>query len=212
MKRKAGFSFVEVLISITIMTTVLVGIYGGFRYFAISQKSNIANTIALQRAEKSLANISKDIAFAIGIDTGTYVATNTATSFTVTLPSIKSDGTVITQDGFGDPVTFGTYKDYVYYWYDSSDKAIKRQVIIDSSAPTPVGRANSTTTIAKNIDSVAFSSDGTSATTLNLLSTGPTGQLSSMDTLYITLTSTYNRANADPVNKTLSFKIRFRNK
>jgi len=209
MRRRAGLSLVELLISLTIVTAVMVGVFGGFRYLAVTQKSNIANTIALQRAEKAFANISKDIAFALGIDTGTYVATNTATSFTITLPSIKSNGTIITEDVNGDPVTFGTYKDYVYYWYESSDKAIKRQVIIDASAPAPVGRANSTATIAKNIDSVAFSSAGTTGSTLNLLNDT---QLGNMDTLYISLTSTYNRPNADPINKTLSFKVRFRNK
>lgn len=190
-----------------VITMIVAGVfYGGLKYLKVTQKRNMFQTMALQKSQKAINYFSKDLSFALGLDTtyldSTYGYVNSDNTLCVSLPSIDNNGDIIEEDEDGNPVPLGTYIDYFYFYLDGTD--LKRNTYVDLSAPSPIGRSNGTFTITENVTSLFFSDGATGLSSV--------ADASALKTVDVALEVTESSPLGGNSSKSLSTRIFFRNK
>jgi len=154
-KKWTGFTLVELLVAMTIFTilsAVIVAAYIG------AQRSFVTGAALLDlqsQTRQSINWLRRDIKWAILIDSSHGSYTTSDNELILVLPSIDTAHNLT-----------GTV-DYVTYHLNSSDPAILER-IVESNA-TSTGRPSGTFTIARDVNSLNFSSGGTGLSGIGML-------------------------------------------
>ncbi|EKD26628.1 MAG: hypothetical protein ACD_79C01091G0004 [uncultured bacterium] len=210
--KKIGFTLVEILISLSIISVLFVIFFAGFNFSKISIVKNQTNTKALQRVEKAFNYLKKDLTWSLGIDTSeawfttATGYTNSAASVILKMPSIDNTGTIIMVDGGGADVPLGTYVDYLYLYLDPADKCLKLETHVDTTIPVASSRSDGVETLAQEIEDLVFG-DGTKS-----LADMTNSEIDDLNYLHLSVTCQFNDAQNKSRSKNLSTKIMFRNK
>ncbi|EKD26627.1 MAG: hypothetical protein ACD_79C01091G0003 [uncultured bacterium] len=152
--------------------------------------------------------LKKELTWCLGIDTNFFPLSasgyhNNERSVSLMLPSVDTDGRIITKDKFGSYVPVGTYIDYVYLYLENNE--LKMETFVSSEAPSPLGRINGIKTIADNIKYIYISSEHVS------LSKYESSQMENLKMIKITLKGkTKDNLTKKVIDKKNSAKIIFR--
>ncbi|EKD28962.1 MAG: hypothetical protein ACD_79C00135G0003 [uncultured bacterium] len=211
-KTKAGFSLIEILVSLVVISIFSVALYAAIKYFSMTYRINTMETMALKYAETAVQNITKDICWAINIDTA-YAPSlgfpNTKTSASFKLPAIDSNLEIIGN--------LGEYNDYLHLYIDADNKLIIK--IWSDYALNPAGKTSQRRQeivpyeiiASEHIKSINFfNSESRSLSDLSIL------ELSEMKSVIVEVTSFVKsnklKTTKDEITKTIRTQIAFRNK
>ncbi len=227
--KNRGFTIVELMIALVITSFIILTMFGAFKYVKVVVMKSTSQGMALKNAEKVITYLTKELAFAIGIEE----APNSIASFAggvsypvsplinddhsicIKMPALRSNLSII--DGaYGDAtdhsIPLGDYTDHLYFWHDSATKEFKLFTMVNTnidygnSYESESPRVNNSTFIvARNINSITFT-DSAGV----VLSSGY-ANIEDLDMVNVAVETNVLGANGEMIVKELKTAIRFQN-